>query len=49
MVEKTTITRFEVAEPSLNEIFKEVVGQSVEELNAEDQSKRRGMLATTVR
>ncbi|MBZ5537151.1 MAG: ATP-binding cassette domain-containing protein [Acidobacteriia bacterium] len=49
MVEKTTITRFEVAEPSLNEIFKEVVGQSVEELNAEDQSKRRGMFATATR
>lgn len=49
MVDRTTITRFEVGEPSLNEIFKEVVGQSVEELNAEDQNKRRGMFATVVR
>lgn len=48
MVERTTITRFEVAEPSLNEIFKEVVGQSVEELNHEHQVGQKGVLATAV-
>jgi ABC-2 type transport system ATP-binding protein len=47
MVEKTAITRFEVAEPSLNEIFKEVVGQSVQELNEENQQRHQTMFAST--
>lgn len=49
MVDRTTITRFEVAEPSLNEIFKEVVGKSVEELNAENQDRHKGMFASSIR
>jgi ABC-2 type transport system ATP-binding protein len=47
MVGKTAITRFEVAEPSLNEIFKEVVGQSVAELNEENQQRHQTMFAST--
>ncbi len=48
MVERTTITRFEVAEPSLNEIFKEVVGKSVAELNQEHAADQKTAFATAV-
>lgn len=46
MVDRTTLTRFEVAEPSLNEIFKERVGKSVEQLNAENQDRQKGLFTS---
>ncbi|MDD5544231.1 MAG: ATP-binding cassette domain-containing protein [Acidobacteriia bacterium] len=49
MVDKTTISRFEVTEPSLNEIFKEIVGQSVEQLNAENQERHQAMFSAAAR
>lgn len=49
IIDRATITRFEVAEPSLNEIFKEIVGQSVDQLNAENQQQHKGMFTSVVK
>ncbi len=48
MVDRTIITRFEVSEPSLNEIFKNVVGKSIDELDKEHQTVHAAPFGTSL-